>query len=73
LPRGRRLSLTLVVFGVLLLAFGAGAAVSVWFGLLAGLGVGAVVVGAALLAGGLFFVPLDGPVRSERPIHGVIP
>lgn len=74
MPRGRRLSLTLVAFGVLLLACGVGAAVSVWFGLLAGLGVGAAVVGAGLIVGGLFFVPFDVPSRSEhRPIHGVIP
>lgn len=73
MPRGRLLSLTLLVIGVLLLAGGLAATLAVWFGLVVGLGVAVALVGAGLITGGLFLVPMEQPPSGERPIHGVIP
>lgn len=72
--RGRTLSLTLLVAGVLLLSAGVGVAVGALCGLLVGLGAAVGLLGGLLLVGGLLVVPVgDAGEPEQRPIHGVIP
>lgn len=67
MPRGRQLSLTLLTFGVLLLAAGVAVVVAVCFDQVAGIGVGVAVLGVGLIAGALFLVPVDSRPDVRRP------
>jgi hypothetical protein len=63
MPRGRALSLALLVVGGLLVAAGVGLAVAAFGGPMVGVGVGGALLGVELLLAGLFLVPTGGGVR----------